>query len=266
MEKFLEVNQLLPSVFVEPFAGGGSLSLHLLGKGLVKQIALYDLDPVVYGFWWTVFNRCNPLIDKVRSTPVTIDEWTRQKAISHAGMAKNAWKCLFLNRTSFSGILANGAGPLGGKSQKSDYPIGCRYNKETLVQQLGDLWEHRDSVKEVACLDWYQVIQKYNKLKTPFLYLDPPFFYKANKLYNFFFEMSEHRRVVSTLFQTETPWMLSYDYCDESEALFQDYDLNYIVLPVKYSSGPQNGNGNGHSKKEILASNLILPTIKEVSK
>lgn len=264
VEGFFEINGLTPDVFVEPFAGGASLSLHLLGKGLVDQIALYDLDPVLHGFWWTVFRRSKPLLERIQSTPITIDEWHEQKEAVHTGKTHNAWKCLFLNRTSFSGILAQGAGPLGGKSQQSRYLIDCRFNTDAVVQQIEALWDMRNSVKEVDCLDWYVTLQKYKNSQNVFLYLDPPFFYQANRLYNYYFEMSEHRRVVSTLAQIQTPWMLSYDYCEESEALFQDYDLNYIVLPVKYTSGLQNGNAS--AKKEIVASNLLLPTLEEVQK
>jgi hypothetical protein len=43
-----------------------------------------------------------------------------------------AVKCLFLNRTTFSGILHGRAGPMGGRKQQSDYKIDCRFNKDGL--------------------------------------------------------------------------------------------------------------------------------------
>ena len=45
-------------------------------------------------------------------------------------------KCLFLNRTTFSGILGGHAGPIGGRSQSSDHTIDCRFNKDALAERI----------------------------------------------------------------------------------------------------------------------------------
>jgi site-specific DNA-adenine methylase len=38
-------------LFVEPFAGGASVSLALVGAGLVERVLLADADPLVASFW-----------------------------------------------------------------------------------------------------------------------------------------------------------------------------------------------------------------------
>src|SRR5690606_17733209 len=50
--------------------------------------------------------------------------------------ANLALKCLFLNRTTFSGILHGSAGPIGGRSQRSRYDIACRFPLEGLAQRI----------------------------------------------------------------------------------------------------------------------------------
>lgn len=47
-----------------------------------------------------------------------------------------AMRCLFFNRTNFSGILHGRAGPLGGRTQASQHTIGCRFNHDDAVKRL----------------------------------------------------------------------------------------------------------------------------------
>jgi len=51
LAEVLRLNGLKPKLFVEPFAGGASVSLELLNKGLVEAIALGERDPLVADFW-----------------------------------------------------------------------------------------------------------------------------------------------------------------------------------------------------------------------
>ena len=62
-----------------------------------------------------------------RITP-SLKLWKKYKHGVMQDDHQRALACLFLNRTSFSGILAPGAGPLGGWQQASVYTIDCRYN------------------------------------------------------------------------------------------------------------------------------------------
>ncbi len=261
MERFLMMKCLRAKVFVEPFAGGASLSLHLLGKDLVDRIALFDLDPMVSGFWWTVFNDNAWLRKQVRETKITVDKWQEMRASSLNGHKSNGWRCLFLNRTTFSGILGPRCGPIGGARQASDYKIDCRFYRATLEARLKDLWQVRDRVDAVGTSRWEDTINRYLTTNDEdggqqFFYLDPPFFHKAERLYNHVFSAQDHERLVRRLSALDCPWLLSYDYCNEAVALLDEYKLNSRVIPVRYTSAKQNG---PIMKKELIASNLRLP-------
>ena len=67
-----------------------------------------------------------------------------------------ATKCLFLNRTTFSGILNGRAGPIGGRAQSSEFGIGCRFNLDGIVERLeyvGHLY-NTGRLVDVWCSDW----------------------------------------------------------------------------------------------------------------
>ncbi len=261
IERFLTHNNLHPRLFVEPFAGGASVSMHLLGKGLVDQVALYDLDLMVTSFWWAVFNDGKWLQNRVRRAEVTLDHWISQQKLSLDGHRTNAWKCLFLNRTSFSGILAKHAGPLGGKSQTSANKIDCRFYRNTIIQRLKELRAFRDQVVNVDCLDWRETIKRHEKLEgndpnACLIYLDPPFFHKAEDLYNHHFSAKQHENLIAQLSTLQIPWLLSYDRCPEAIGLFRKYSLHYRTVPVRYTSGTQK---KRNEKMELVSSNLPLP-------
>jgi DNA adenine methylase len=70
-------------------------------------------------------------------------------------------KCLFLNRTTFSGILHGRAGPIGGRRQTGPYKIDCRFNKVTLEARLrfiGDLY-NANRLVDVWRKDWRKTLR-----------------------------------------------------------------------------------------------------------
>jgi DNA adenine methylase len=262
VESILLQNELRPKVFVEPFAGGASVSLWMLGRDLVDKIALYDIDPLVAGFWWTVFNRKSDLSRRVETEPVDISNWNRLKQQRINGHSSNAWKCLFLNRTSFSGILAPSSGPIGGKSQTSAYRLDCRYYKETILGRIDELWRFRDRVYDVDTKTYSETLKMFER-KTklePCFYFDPPFFHKADKLYNYFFAKEEHEIFLQRIRKLPIPWVLSYDYCSEVIVLLRRLKLKYRLVPVSYTASSKTAI---EPKMEIVSSNLQLPRIRK---
>lgn len=261
IERILIHNDFVPKLLVEPFAGGASVALHLLGRGLVEKIALYDMDPLVAGLWWTVFNDGDWLKRKVRYARITVSVWEKLREMPLNGHRSNAWKCLFLNRTSFSGILSRRAGPIGGKRQQSDFKIGCRFYRKTIMARLSDLAAKKAAVRSVGVSDWEATLDEYTSESESgadacLLYLDPPFYHKADRLYGHCFTTDQHKKLVKRLSELKTPWILSYDDCPEVVALFKEHGLTYRRVPVQYTSS---AGSRRVSKKELVASNLSLP-------
>src|SRR5262245_43893884 len=117
--EILRLNGLRPKLFVEPFAGGASVALQLLNDGHVEAIALGEKDPLVASFWRIVFHDHKWLIQRIKRMKPTLPTWDYYKDGEFHNDHERALACLYLNRTSFSGILAPGAGPIGGRLQES---------------------------------------------------------------------------------------------------------------------------------------------------
>ncbi|QIS02588.1 hypothetical protein F5X71_09885 [Nocardia brasiliensis] len=237
------------NLLVEPFAGGASASLRMIGDGTAERILLADADPLVTAFWQAAADDTERLIDRMH------DEWKRyvrhggQKAVDRWDYwrswapgarvtARNrrlamATRCLFLNRTTFSGILHGKAGPIGGRAQTSAYPISCRWNPEALEDRLrytGHLY-HTGRLVDVWCKDWRRTLDDVPEYYPQLLpsrvvaYLDPPYVEKASHLYRASFDPlggygSEGQRNDYTLHlnlanylrtKAQFRWLLSYD-------------------------------------------------------
>ncbi|WP_276320073.1 DNA adenine methylase [Pseudoalteromonas phenolica] len=77
----LEINDLIGGTYVEPFAGGAGIAWYLLLNNKVKHVCINDINPSIYAFWYSVLYSTHELTQRIIDTPVTIDEWFKQKQI-----------------------------------------------------------------------------------------------------------------------------------------------------------------------------------------
>jgi DNA adenine methylase len=248
-----------PELFVEPFAGGASTALRLAGAGIVKRVLLADADPLVTRFWQVAAADTEWLIDRMWDEQVSLERWDYWRTWNPTRLDdKNlAVKCLFLNRTTFSGILHGRAGPIGGRKQESEYKIDCRFNKEGLEFRLrfvGDLYRSNRLV-DVWCRDWKKTLEalpeQYPSLipNRVVAYLDPPYMEKSGKLYRRSFDPLGGRAAPKSPLEAH-PWLNDLGHYMLAGYLRQkaqvrwilSYDNNQALTsdPALYAAGRMN--------------------------
>lgn len=238
VSRILKLNKLERKRYAEPFAGGCGLALSLLFEGHVNDLHINDVDASIWAFWHSVLNHTEELSYKVRKTPITIDEWRRQRQI-HLGQDVGdpvalGFSTFFLNRTNRSGII-KAAGVIGGLAQTGNYKMDCRFNREVLERRIHRIAKYRNRIhlSRMDALDFINDVDKYLPPST-FLCVDPPYFHKGQGLYTSFYEPNDHAVLASTILRTEKPWIVTYDNVDTIGHLYRsrrqyEFDINYSV-------------------------------------
>ncbi|HWP19007.1 MAG TPA: DNA adenine methylase [Burkholderiaceae bacterium] len=238
--KTIAMNSAKPRLLVEPFCGGASVSIALLERGHVDEVAINDVDPLIGMLWSVVFSKDDAawLANQVQTVPLTLDEWRRQKALNPANAREAALKCLFLNRTSFNGIIHK-AGPLGGWGQ-TGIKIDVRFNREKLATRILELSKLEGAVT-VRNENWRAFCYRYSRNPTAVFYLDPPYYHKAEQLYGHVFDEAAHEELRDYLHGFARPWLLSYDDAQEVRDLYEGMAVNARVIDNSYSTHPLGG-------------------------
>lgn len=230
-------------MLVEPFAGGASVSISLLEAGVVERVALCDADPLVASFWQTVFsNDAAALSDMTRAAVVAVDEWRRIREWQPSSRLERAFKCLYLNRTSFSGSIHPYAGPMGGWGQSSENSIGSRFNQPKIADRIQQLSRLKDRVAFVEHSSYVDVLARAREgrdwprgASSTFWYFDPPFFAKAGRLYAHHFDGIAHDRLATELRDVPGSWMLSYDDHPEATRLYGGHP-GFARVAIQYTA------------------------------
>lgn len=232
------------TTYIEPFAGGAAVALRLLINQDVKRIIINDYDRSIYAFWNTIINNSNELIDRIINTPINMDEWYKQKAIqlnkeSIDNEVDLAFSTFFLNRTNRSGILK--AGVIGGKAQKGNYKMDCRFNKKMLIKRIKLIASYSNQIT-VCNDDAKDFIRKEIKsTRKSLTFFDPPYYLKGPDLYTNFFDHEDHVELANEIKMQmkNRHWILTYDIAEQIEEIYIKhkpitYSLNYsIAAPTK---------------------------------
>jgi DNA adenine methylase len=239
------MNKLTHGHYAEPYAGGCGLALALLYQGHVSDIHINDIDRSVWTFWHVILNRTDEFIDLMNRTPVTVEEWIRQRDIQRSpgrrGHLEIAFATFFLNRTNRSGIIKN-AGVIGGLEQNGNYKIDCRFSKDELTRRIRRISKYRSRIHlhRKDAIDFIGYVAKELPAET-FLCIDPPYFNKGASLYTSFYMPEDHELVSKRVLRLKNPWVLTYDYCDEIRRLYAtrrqfEFSLNYSVQTKRVGS------------------------------
>lgn len=246
MADMIRLNGFARGHYAEPYAGGCGLALELLFNGHVSHIHLNDFDPDIWMFWYSVLERTDEFIKLVEETPLTIEEWHRQKQIMLEAKETDAvirgFAAFYMNRTNRSGII-RGAGVIGGQAQQGNYLMDCRFNRADLVRRIRRVAAYRDQISftGVDALQFLDMLE--SELGTDvFCCIDPPYYNKGSSLYTSFYNPEDHASVAERVLRLKCPWVITYDDTPEIRNLYsaqRQFELSLTYSVEKKRTGQE---------------------------
>jgi len=234
----LQINKLERSHYAEPYAGGCGLALELLYSGHVADIHVNDIDASVWAFWDSALNNTAALVQKIVETPITVDEWRRERDIYRRQDRNDSlalgFSTFFLNRTNRSGII-KGAGVIGGLNQSGNYKIDCRYNIDDLTKRIKRFCKYKERIHltNLDALEFIRLCDRSLPHET-LMFIDPPYYKKGPELYTSFYKHGDHVDLSRAVIELNCPWIMTYDNVVDIRQLYKtrrqySFDVNYSL-------------------------------------
>lgn len=166
-----------PAEFIEPFAGGGIVSLTVAAEQLATHVTMVELDAQVAAVWQTILTEdggkwlANQILefDLTNLSPEALRKIVGRETTS---ISERAFQTILKNRTYRGGILAAGSAPM--KDGENGKGIASRWYPETLKKRILDIVAIRDTITFLAS-DGLEVIRQTAHCPNTVFYIDPPY-------------------------------------------------------------------------------------------
>jgi DNA adenine methylase len=224
-----------PVHFIEPFLGGGSISLTVASERLVAHITMVELDIDVSSAWQTVLNAADGewLAREILSYNLTIENVESLMNETPATVRRRAFQTIIKNRVNRGGILAPGAGLL--KRGENGKGIRSRWYPDTLARRIHHIISIRDRITFIHG-DGLEVLATHVNDPNAVFFIDPPYtagengkragkrLYTCNEL--------DHERLFDLASYIQGDFLMTYDDSDEVRSLAARYGLDIRLLPM----------------------------------
>lgn len=226
-------NDIQGGTYVEPFVGGAGVALHLLFREYVNDIIINDIDRSIYAFWFSILNHTDDLCKLISDTPVTIEEWEKQKLIQsqkdEVDLLSLGFSTFFLNRTNRSGIINGGI--IGGKNQSGKWKMDARYNKKDLIKRIQKiaLYKSRIQLYNKDAIDFVNTISPILNDRA-LIYFDPPYYNQGSALYSNHYTHADHEELSRFIQGLKCKWILTYDYTPNIIGMYRNVEKRLLIL------------------------------------
>jgi len=233
VRQWLSSQKKRPKLLLEPFAGGGIVSLTAVAEDLVDEALLVERDEGVAAVWEAIFsNEGAALGDLILS--FQMNEENVRDALSSAprGCLDLAFQTILRNRVNRGGILAEGAGML--KAGENGKGISSRWYPETLARRIHDIAGYRDRLC-ILSADGLEAISRHQDEPDTVFFVDPPYTTGSKRAGSRLYAHSEvdHDLLFALVSKVRGDILLTYDNDPSVRALARIHGLKTKAVAMK---------------------------------
>lgn len=224
--------QTKPLVLVEPFAGGGIISLTALFENLVDKAVMVELDEEISAVWQSVVDghskwlarrilgfdlKKEIVIVEIKRTPKKVRE--------------KAFQTILKNRTFHGGILAEGSGFL--KYGENGKGIRSRWYPETLAKRFVSLDQVAGRI-DFRWDDGLKVMREFADDRDAVFFIDPPYTAggkrAGRRLYKHY--SLDHAQLFEICESLTGDFLITYDDSDEVKCMARTHGFQMRLIPM----------------------------------
>lgn len=214
---------------IEPFAGGGIVSLTAAFEDLAQTIKMAELDEEVAAVWEVILNGKNQwLADKIKSFDLTVENVRNEFEKTSKQIQDVAFCTILKNRIYHGGIITKGSGMI--KNGENGKGIKSRWYPKTLSDRITAI-NYIKSKIEFKTGDAFQLIEENKDNPENYFFIDPPYTIAGKRLYSYF--EIDHEKLFFLVSQIKGKFMLTYDDTVEVRGWATKFDLKFRTIPMK---------------------------------
>jgi len=229
VRKWLKQFNTKQTTLVEPFAGGGIVSLTAAFEKLARHMVMVELDAEVAAVWKTILGEDNDwLANRIMEFDLNMEDAAAVIGNPHRSIRELAFATILKNRLFHGGILAKGSTFM--KAGENGKGLRSRWYPRTLRKRILAINQVKDAIEFIQG-DGFEIIERYRNSTDCCFFIDPPYYVAARRLYTHF--DIDHRRLFKLVSQLKGHFLMTYDDTDEIRQLAEKHRLSYLKVPMK---------------------------------
>ncbi len=221
-----------PEVLVEPFAGGGIISLTGLFENLVSTVVMVEIDDDIAAVWRAVVDGdAEWLAARILAFDLTKESIIQEISRSAVTNKEKAFQTILKNRTFHGGILAEGSGFL--KHGENGKGIRSRWYPTTLAKRFLNMNQVASRIK-FRQEDGLKVIQEFSSRRDAVFFIDPPYTAGGKRAGKRLYRHCDldHEQLFSLCGYLRGDFLMTYDNADEVRVMARRHGFQMRLIPM----------------------------------
>lgn len=232
IRRWLRSFDLKRQLLVEPFAGGGIVSLTAAAEHLVERVVMVEFDVDVAAVWQTALGReWEWLAQRIIGFDCTREDVIAELETVPRSTRHRAFQTIIKNRTFHGGILAAGSGLI--KAGENGKGISSRWYPETLARRLRMVHDLRDRIQFIEG-DALEVMNAHREDSQAVFFIDPPYTAAGKKAGRRLYRHNEldHTALFALASELRGDVLLTYNDADGVRALADEvgFEVEQVAM------------------------------------
>jgi len=222
-----------PALFIEPFVGGGIISLTVAFENLAEKVLMVEIDEQVAAVWQTIINGdAKWLADKILHFDLNRENLTKELEKRYSDCRYVAFQTILKNRTFHGGILADGSGII--KFGENGKGLLSRWYPVTLARRITNINFILNKIS-FRRMDGMSIIRSHAHKADVVYFIDPPYTAGGKRAGSRLYKYCDldHEALFRLCRSFKGDFVMTYDNSEEVLSLAKKYHFEAYPIAMK---------------------------------